>query len=213
MKKILIGSLFAALIIQPSFAGLKYKSIGIKGVYNHSSIIGTFTEGAIEQDQDPITTWSAGLYAVFSLRENLFLQPELLYSGRGFDEYRNIVTCAAIPFYWHHLYEYIDLPVLLKYRYYSIADKIFPTILAGPCVSYFNKYYLQGYGGPGPDDSKKVDADQMNRFELSAIIGLGVDYKQVVIDLRYQRSFTDNLKYQYRDVKNEVWSLMFGINL
>jgi len=211
MKKILIGSLLAALLIQPSFAGLKYQSAGLKGGINRADIAGTMFSGAIEQNQDPIRSYSAGIYAVFTLRENLFLQPELLYSGRGFDEYRMVVTCAPIPFHWHHLYEYIDLPVLLKYRYYSIADKIFPTVLAGPCVSYFNKYYLQGYGGPAPDYSTEEDDHLINRWEFSGIIGLGIDYKQVVMDIRYQRAFTEHRKY--RKVKNEVWSLMVGVDL
>lgn len=211
MKKLLIGAVLAALLIQPSFAGMKYKSIGIKASINQANIDGTMSPWAIEQSQDPITSLSAGLYAVFTLRENLFLQPELLYSGRGFDEYRMVMSFAPTPYYWHHLYEYIDLPVLLKYRYFSIADNIFPTVIAGPCVSYFNKYYLQGYGGPAPDYSTEQDEHLLKRWEFSGIIGTGLDYKQVVIDIRYQHAFTQHKKYE--NVKNEVWSVSLGVNL
>lgn len=211
MRKIFIAAAIICWWNIQVVGAIEYKSIGVKASVNHAGIDGTMSPWAIEQSQDPITSWSAGLYAVFSLRENLFLQPELLYSGRGFDEYRVVVTCAPTSFYWHHQYEYIDLPVLVKYRYYSIADKIYPTVFAGPCVSYFNKYYLQGYGGPGPDYSCEQSDHLMKRWEFSGIIGIGIDYKQVVMDVRYQRAFTEHRKF--RDAKNEVWSLSLGVNL
>jgi len=211
MKKILIGALLAALLIQPSFAGLKYQSIGLKIGYNFSTITGTMPPDEFRGDHYTIQTYSAGIYAVFNLRGYLFLQPELLYSGKGFLEYRNTWNCFGGPDYRRHHFEYIDLPILLKLSYFSDSDQISPTVIAGPCVSYFNKYYLQGNGWFAPDYSTEEDARLLGRWEVSGIFGIGLDYKQMVMDIRYQQSFTQHQKF--RDVKNEVWSLMFGFNL
>ena len=209
MRKIFIAAvIICCWIIHPADA-FEYQSFGIKGGYVVSTITGTMSTSPYGRTQDPVQTYSAGIYTVFKLRGYLFLQPELLYSGRGFVEYRS-GWCIGGPPYWQHQYEYIDLPVLLKLSYFSDSDPISPTVIAGPCVSYFNNYHMQSNAGPYLDYSGEAPYT-VKRWELSGIFGIGLDYKEMVMDIRYQHAFTKHMKY--RDVKNEVWSLSLGVNL
>ncbi|MBC5772924.1 PorT family protein [Pontibacter sp. KCTC 32443] len=112
-----------------------------------------------------------GLATNFMLGEVFSIQPEFLYTQKGyrFEDADETVTGK---------YDYIDVPVLAKLSFGSPQLKGFVT--AGPTFSY----WMGGkdtFESDGMDFSEDIDFDNEddgieNQFEAGASIGLGLAY-------------------------------------
>lgn len=157
----------------------------------------------------------AGLVANFKLSEIISVQPELLYTLKGYKFQVDTETNTG-------KYDYFDLPVLAKISIGNGPVQGFVT--AGPVFSYW-------MGGEdhtedaGDEFSRAIDFEDdndgvENRFEAGASLGVGLAYNTgagaLNLDLRYGTGFTSVYKFDDDSkLRNEGFSItlayLFGL--
>jgi len=185
MKKIALLLIFGLTV---SFAQAQAK-FGIKGGINYSNLSGDLiTEDANRSK----VGFLGGIMANFPLSSDNFvsIQPELLYSQKGYQYQKDQVTIdnATYEFRGKRNFNYLDLPVLVKINTGPIFFE------AGPQASYLlgirdnREVSLIGSGS----DNKtwaKVEKDNLSELEIGYVAGLGFQAPMGVgIGLRYNGS-------------------------
>lgn len=201
------------IIVTPLQTYAEFTTFGIKAGYSRTGVSGNIHyPDAYKLEHHYRNGYSLGLFMQYNISAKLFLQPELLYSKRGCDtDYILWESIIAMPSKYHHIFEYFDFPVLLKYRLPENSSAFEPNIFLGPCLSYFLSYKIEGYNGPGEDINAFEEDHLLHRWEFSAIAGAGFDYRSFTFELRYQHAFTE--LREYLDAKNRTFSLMVGHKL
>ena len=173
MKKI-----FLILILLGSFSVAQAQlRIGIKAGANFANLEG------ISLDTKMKTGFHFGAIAELKLPGSFALQPELLYSSQGADV--NEEAFKDIQ------YDYITVPVLLKY--YLVKDLI--NIELGPQFAFLV--------------NDNVDLEDSSTFDFAALGGVGVDLgKSFFVQGRYVLGLTD--ASADADVTNRVIQLSLG---
>jgi hypothetical protein len=146
------------------------------------------------------------------LGETLSLQPEVLYSQKGFEnkptEYTSILGTQKRE--GNVNYNYIDVPVLLKFKALGFVAE------AGPQYSYLlsanNKTKVTTtptIGNPSVSEARdKTDVSGFNRNELGYLAGVGYEASNgLSLSVRYTGAFSDFVKsdnntYFDGDLKN-----------
>ncbi len=153
MKKIIL-SLLLLLVVKASIAQISY---GVKGGLNFSNIYSTNLNTDFKQG------YHVGAYAKLNLII-LALQPELLFSQRGYKE-TNVKDVTL---------NYIDIPVMFKL-------KVFPmiTLDAGPQFSYLINSSTEGIG------NILTVQPEFKNAEVSGAIGASVQVWRLGASARY----------------------------
>ena len=136
------------------------------------------------------------------------VQPELLYSQKGFENKPTAYSVLGIPGTTQKRegsvnYNYLDVPVLLKVRASGLVFE------AGPQYSYLlsanNKTTTTTtppFGGtPSTSEAQnKTDVSSLNRNELGYLAGVGYEAENgLSLSLRYTGAFSDFVKSDYKD--------------
>lgn len=143
-----------------------------------------------------------GLISEFSLSENLFVQPGILYSSKG-SKFDIMGTEAEVS------PSYIEIPINLMYKFNLGAPKVF--ILAGPYIAYGigGKIKVAGqtqdiqFGSDSNSDMKPLD------YGLS--FGAGVEIANIELSARYELGLA-NLAPQDPS-NNKFTNKVFAISL
>jgi hypothetical protein len=142
-----------------------------------------------------------GGYAVIKLKDYMFVQPEILLSYKGAkiaeEKYRDEISLS-----------YIDIPIFLKF---SIPTSIGlrPNLFFGPAANLLTgSEYISG-------KFKYELEDESSNFDVSAIIGVGVDIASgkgvFVFEGRYTIGFiTIDDRRPPSDIFNRVFTVMTG---
>lgn len=192
MKKqvVLIAFLFAGYFASAQAWSEKVQ-LGLKGGVNFSSVTGDNFESP-----DARTNFYAGLVFEAPLSEKLSLQPEVFYSGQGFD-----ITDEPNQEDAEFQVGYIQVPVLLKAY---LVDGL--NIQAGPQFGF--KVNEEVDFDPN-NDGGDIDSDVVRDFDLGLTAGL--EYKFVekfFIQARYTYGFSQMI--EDTDVHNSVISAGVG---
>ncbi|PRY04625.1 outer membrane protein with beta-barrel domain [Pontibacter ummariensis] len=174
------------------FSGLDAPNggIGIKGGVSFANAYGSDKDKW--GDASGLTTFHAGIYAQFSFGEFFSLQPELLYSRKGFE--RNDSTFR---------FDYLEVPLLAVF---SITNNF--SVHLGPQA---------GIMVAANQGEKEVALEPYNTFDygfaagLEGYIGhfrLGTRYSMGLADLRKLDKGGNSLN---EDVKNGVIQVYLGI--
>ena len=174
------------------------------------------TTGGSDASSQSITSLNAGLFASFDVAGLIALQPELLYTVKGYTaSYPVPELQGPIPFGSGNLtakISYIEIPVLLK-LYTSSLGIIKPNIFAGPEVAL----KLSGTATSGSPSSEQ-DLQNINSTDFGIIVGAGININlpmtTLMVDIRYDigmRSLSSIPNPP--DIKNRVLSLNAGIGL
>lgn len=213
-KKLLLATLFAACAAT-SGAYAQGIRLGVKGGANLSNLSGDLT------DEDRFKNkvgFHGGVMVNIGLLDDGFLslQPEVLYSQKGFTYADNEFTILGARYKYEgdRTYNYIDVPVLLKIN----AGGFY--VEAGPQYSYLLKVKddskFSVNGNTATQRSNTADLDNVNRNELGYAAGLGFQSDMgLLLGLRYNGSFTDFGKDGYadndvRNARNSVFQLSLG---
>ncbi|GAA4426631.1 porin family protein [Pontibacter saemangeumensis] len=188
MKKIL----FAFVFVLGSFAAAQAQSgIGIRGGANFSNLDGDLKN---ESRYENKVGFHGGLTFGIPVVENFFfVQPELLYSTKGFKYEDNEIDVPGLGNLEREgkmNYNYIDVPVLAKIK----AGPIY--FEAGPQASYLlsvnNKTTEKLDGEPYSSSTKERDIDGLKRFEIGYAAGIGFATNSgISLGVRYNGSLTD----------------------
>jgi len=185
MKKIV---LLLVALFSFSFAQAQVK-LGVKGGINYSNVAGNLQD---EINYDNKVGFLGGVTANIPLVGDGFLslQPELLYSQKGYQYLDQEVTInnAKYSLKGKRNFNYLDLPVLLRV---NAAGLIFE---AGPQASYLlairDKTETENEGTGNDDKTRmKIEKDNLAELEIGYVAGVGYQTPMGVgIGLRYNGS-------------------------
>lgn len=156
-----------------------------------AGLIATSITGIPEEWEDAKsyrTGFTGGIFLNYAFDGALSVQPELLYSQKGFtgNLYDGYVDVDVSP-----QLDYIELPLLAKFTFGG--GKLRPCVFAGPSLAFATSSKLKVSVGWV---STKIDISSLtNDTELGVVAGAGFDYETArgtfTFDARYQRGFTN----------------------
>jgi hypothetical protein len=181
----------------PAVAGAQMKiDWGVTGGINFAKAVGGDAEGSSN-----LTTFMAGLSAIFPVNPKFAIQPEALYSRKG-------TAGSAEGFTGKVTISYLDFPVLLKFIFptMSTTSTARPALYFGPSVGV--RLTCDGEatsGGVTISESCKDAGFDTKTLDWGLVGGAGVDFGNFNIFARYMRGLTtvDNSSDPF-DEKNSV---------
>jgi hypothetical protein len=159
------------------------------------------------------TGFVGGGYATFGLGGVFAIQPELLYSQKGF-------KAEELGAEAQFKVNYFEIPVLFKAQF--PMTMIRPAVYVGPVLSFETGCKLGlAEGSISADfdcDSPEADIGDRKKTELGGVFGASLDLfvgsLTLTVDGRYQLGLTnlnDDSEASDESVKNRVWQIMAGV--
>ena len=180
-------------------------TIGVKGGVNISSVDTNITD--ISELVDSKTGFVGGGFVTLGLGSLFALQPELLYSQKGFQVEEGGQSAQLGT-------NYIEIPVLLKAQFKLAMLR--PAVYAGPVVSFETgcTVSVSDISVDCSDDESFVDR---KKNEWGAVFGANLDFILgpviLILDARYQLGLTNlaDVPDSDEEVKNRLWQIMAGV--
>ena len=132
-----------------------------------------------EKGDDFVADGKAGLavgaFASIPLGELFGIQPEVMYSQKG---YKSSGDILGIGYDYKVTSSYLDIPVLLQ-----VKPSQYFTLLAGPQFSYLldTKYELNGNS---TIDEEDINGDNYKKGVFGAVVGVDFNYQNFVLGTR-----------------------------
>jgi opacity protein-like surface antigen len=215
MKKLLAGAVTALIVTSSAFA----QSSDDKGSSNslHFGIRGGLNLAAIVQDDDAPNFdtkmkpgFQAGVYLQLPITSGFSVQPEVLYSQKG---YKADGTIFGTDYDFRVTTNYIDVPLLAKFT----PIKNFGLVV-GPQFSFLTNTTTKfSAGGSQIEDQIDNDNDNLRKNILGGLVGLEAGVTDnITLSARYALDFQKNngdgtsnsLRY-----RNQVVSFTVGLQL
>jgi hypothetical protein len=208
MNKLIILVLGAGMLFALNLSA-QNSGFGAKGGLNFSNMT---VEG--NNDQNLKFGFHAGVFNKISISESFAVQPELLYSGKGFKNNfdDNIFADGEAKFNLN----YIDLPVKLVYNLAPDFEFQF-----GPYISYLasanvetNAEVLNYFDVSTQDE---LDRDNFKTFDVGLTAGMGFNLNPVIVGFNYNLGLTKVAKddrpteEMLGDARNTVIQVFVGI--
>jgi hypothetical protein len=174
------------------------------------------TTGGADASSQSITSFNAGMFATFNVAGLLAIQPELLYTVKGYKvSYAVLDEIGPIPFGSGNVtgkISYLEIPILFKLNTSSLSI-IRPNIFAGPEVAF--KLSSKAVSG---SPSSEQDLQNINSTDFGIIIGMGININlpitTLMIDIRYDIGMRVlHSSTNPPDIKNRVLTLNAGIEI
>lgn len=199
------GGLLAGLFFTTcSFAQVGF---GIKGGLNIATVGGADVSSIVKSR----TGFAAGGYLELSLPFLLTIQPEVLYSTKGFIMEQDYSALGQSYSYKStNTYSYLEIPVLVKYSLPVPIVK--PSLYVGPEIGVLltAKSEFEGTGSPTVDtDIKSI----VTSTDYGAVFGASAHILVADIDVRYVLGLKSTDGVSQSRIYNRVWSVMLGIPL
>ena len=187
LKKLFITPVFAlalfstqSILAQDQTASKPYNmdarqelKVGIKAGMNYSNV---YSEKGQDFVADGKVGFAGGVFVSIPLTDLIGIQPELMYSEKGFKSQGKIL---GVPYEGKTTLTYLDLPIHLQIK---PTENI--SILAGPQFSYLmsskTKYDL---GGMSSSQQQDLD-DNNNRATLGLSAGIDFTVESFLISAR-----------------------------
>jgi hypothetical protein len=161
MKKLALVLLAGMSIATAANAQFQF---GIKAGANFSTV-----NGSAEPNASTMAGFNGGVYFKLPLTGHLSIQPELLYSGQGFEDNGGGENDKQ------H-FNYFNIPILLKYTHFSGL-----FVEAGPQFGVLTSATYKSGGVNGDDKSYYNSAD----LSLAVGVGFKIPTTPLSIDARY----------------------------
>lgn len=206
VKVMLIGAV-ALMLLLPNTSFAKGITGGLKIGMNSSTLHGEDVK-EMEEDlgEELKSKWGlcAGGFIRFNISESFAIQPEFLYTTKGakFEE-----TIGGETMKYEMNFSYLEIPVLVKLMI-PTPGGIKPSLFAGPALalklSAKEKLVLAG------ETLDEEDIEETKDTDFGLIIGAGIDFWNLTVDLRYVLGLTTISDVEDEVVKNGVISLNVG---
>lgn len=187
--------------------GSRNNGFGIKAGFNLADLRGQDKDAY--QDLESLKTYHAGVYAQFAFNEKFSLQPEFLFSRKGFDAqaFDPVTQQSAITKEQTRL-DYLQVPVLLVY---NIVDNI--SIHAGPQVSLLVNAKYAG-------QERTISGSGFNSLEYGVVGGVEARVGPARLGARYDLGLSDIYNDPqgagvdaFDNVKNGVFQVYLGLGI
>lgn len=189
MKKIMIITSLI-LIFSVNIQAGNFSEIGLKIGYNSSKFIGKDIPG---KGVSNLPGFALGAFVSYNFNNKFSIQPELLFTTKG----SRINTIGDINLY--NFFIYLEMPILAKMRFLS-GGKIQPNIFCGPGLS-IKTIAINDVGV----------LEDINGFDCGFIVGAGIEYQRLSIDLRYEIGMVNfDKSADDIDLKNQTVSFLIG---
>jgi hypothetical protein len=173
---------------------------GVKGGVNFSNL---YTDDV--DDNNMLTGFNVGFFAKLPIANNIALQPEISYTGKGAElVYNNAFVSGTAQF----KLDYIEVPLLLVVN----VTKNF-NIHAGPYAAYMVSAKTTNKSDSGSYNFEdNIDTDDFNKFDAGLAGGVGIDLEPVSFGVRYNYGLTkigkedSSTSFSSPDAKNSVLS-------
>lgn len=197
MKKLFIA---AILLVSGSTAMMAQSNLafGVKGGVNFSNLTG---DNVGEFDEDSArTSFNLGAVLEIPVTEKFAVQPEVFYSGQGFDLVQRDNEQDT-----EFQLNYINVPVLAKLY---LVQGLY--LEAGPQLGFLVDSKIDG-----PNGSIDLNEDNFNDIDFAGAVGLGYKFNGgLFLNARYTQGFTDIYDGETGDgsTKNGVFSASLGFS-
>ena len=208
MKKIIIAAFFLLVAggANAQTSDVKNKlSFGIKGGVNFSNIIKTDNS---DFSTDFTTGFNAGIFLSIPIVDRLSFQPELMFSQKGYQSYRNNLLGSGTL---TQTTNWIEVPILARIE----AARGF-NVYVGPQVSFLTKTTNKYDGNFGSSEQTTIesDADRFKNSIVGGVLGIGIDLSpKVSLNGRYALDFqknNENGTSSTPEFRNQVWQAGLG---
>ncbi|WP_416442303.1 porin family protein [Leeuwenhoekiella sp. A16] len=196
MKKLI--ALATVLVLGTGAANAQeFVQFGVKGGVNFATITGDDFDSP-----DSRTSFNVGLLAEVPLSERFSIQPEVLYSGQGFDAVRfDQDNALDNDQNVEYQLDYVQVPVLAKIY---LVDGL--SLQAGPS---FNFKVNEEIDSQPNDDEGDFDLDSAQDFEFGGAAGLEYKFANgFLIQGRYNYGFTET--FEDSDAHNSTFQVGVG---
>jgi hypothetical protein len=179
----------------PSTSDSRNNGFGIKGGFNLVDLRGSDTENY--KDLSNLKTYHAGVYAQFGFNDKFSIQPEVLFTRKGFDD-RETNTSSTTR---ETRLDYIQVPVVLVYNF---LDNV--SVHVGPQASLLVRVKDLGV-------EKSIDGAGFNSLDYGVVGGLEARVGPARVGARYDLGLADIYENNntFEDVKNGVFQVYVGI--
>ena len=187
----------------PSTSDSRNNGFGIKGGFNLADIRGG-NRDTYEDALSNLKTYHAGLYAQFGLNDKVSIQPEILFSRKGFD-YKQTPVGGGTASTSETRLDYIQVPVLFVYNF---LDNV--SVHVGPQASLLVRVKDAG-------EEKSISSASMHSLDYGVVGGLEARIGPARVGARYDLGLADIYKTSgtanrvYNDVKNGVFQVYVGV--
>ena len=174
MKKLF----FTAILVFGTTSLIQAQSelaFGIKGCVNFSNLTGDGVDGF--NDDNARTSFNLGAVLEIPVTERFAVQPEVFYSGQGFDlVQRDDAQDTEFQL------NYINVPVLAKIY---LVQGLY--LEAGPQVGFLVDSKIDG-----PNATIGLDEDNFNDIDFAGAVGVGYKFNGgLFLNARYTQGFSD----------------------
>ena len=164
----LIGLLISSGLLAQNRAGEYF--IGIKGGVNLSNLYSSEVD-----DNNVRTGFHAGVYARNYLSDNFFIQPEIMYSSKGFE-----ATDDGFTEELELQLDYIDVPIIFGYNILLPIE-----VHVGPYISFLANDPSGSFDTDLIDGEFTADKDDFNSLDYGVAIGAGLNLEFIDFIVRY----------------------------
>jgi len=192
-----------------------HKKYGLLVGVNSATVKVDNSEG---DDISSVWGFSFGGFATFQTSPNIIIQPELIYTGKGF---KTEINLDDYDYEYKETDEwkfaYLEVPVLFKYVFQTGNMYITPFI--GPSlsiamsgkVSYDSYQYYQNYE---EEDSGSMDIkNQMEDIDFGLNFGTDLYFSEkIFLQLKYDLGLSKIFTKSVLESKNRVLSLSMGVS-
>ena len=134
-------------------------------------------------DNNVLTSFNAGVYAMLPITDFVAIQPEVLYSRKGSElTYDNAFATGKAKFKLN----YIEVPILVKA---NLTKNV--SVHAGPYFAYLVDAQVTNESSGGSLNFEDTyNNDDFNKFDAGLSAGIGFDFESVGIGARYNYGLT-----------------------
>ncbi len=220
--RLFIAFMAFGLIIQTATAQM---SFGVRGGAYRSNIQATEGLSNLAPDFKALDNYTLGAVVELPISSNLYFQPELNYTVKGFgltanSEFNIFNTPLSVGAQANSRFHYLDVPLLAKAKFGSDAVQLY--ILAGPSFGYALSGVLETrikalVDIKVSDTDINLESIDYERFEVSGVVGAGLNIDlnlfQIFADVRYQHGFTElyDIPQIEDSIKNKGVALSAGV--
>jgi hypothetical protein len=204
MKRILISLVVVVVFTAPLLSQMGF---GIKGGVNLATIGGPDVPSYVKSR----TGFSAGAYLEIRLPMLFTLQPELLYSTKGFTTNPYDVPVRQLASVTQtEVYSYLEIPVLVKYS--LPVPVLHPSLYVGPQVGFLLSA-TSTIGAAGVASFETDIKSLLPGTDLGGVVGATVHMLVADVDVRYTFGMKTTTSGFPSSTYNRVWSIMVEIPL
>ncbi len=196
-----------ALVVMLSASAQAQVGFGITGGVNFANIGGA----DVTTSPQSLTGFTGGIYLDLDIPFLLSIQPEVLYSMKGYKQSGTItILSTSYSMSATANLNYLEIPVLIKYSFPVPVLK--PSLFVGPSMGILlsAKSKVDVTGQPTQESDIKSSTTST---DWGLVVGASANILVVNVSARYTLGLTSLDKQNGLKMYNRVFSLMIGVPL